>query len=757
MKLHTDRNEVERTNVASESAFRIKTTAKAFDILSSGLYTDRILAVVRELSCNAYDAHVAAGNKKPFEIHLPNALEPWFHVKDQGTGLSDEDVMNLYSTYFDSTKTTSNDYIGALGLGSKSPFSYTKAFEVISRFEHVRRMYSVFINEDGVPTIARLGEFVTDEPNGLEVRVTVKKDDFWTFQEKVRKALRWFPVKPTIVGASRFDWPEMPKESLSGEGWAMFDSDFTDDYSKMTAVQGNVAYKVDISKLELGEADVKLLENCHIAGFFGIGELEVAASREEIRYDDRSREALIKRVEGVRAGILRSVEAQVQKLEDDGKSLWDITIALNKMANEMFGNTSLFNEFIHNSWNKAIQWYIENEGTMKLPEIHGHNLVAYTMTRGGDPMKAQIKRSYPRSGINPDDDVAIFVNDMKTGGVSKVTHFLRTTGHQAGIRTAVVLTQSEVNLYEKPVPDAKTKLADTGKRIEWTDEEYEEEFESIIESLGNVEFKLASTDAPAPPRGRNGDYKAIPVFQFEKVNIRRYGKSTIVWQRVPSDKLDLTKDSLYFFIRNGSTITILDKAGNEKDISWDVSRTKEDLENAIRLINDAQGTSYTMKNVFAVGSMAAKKVKKLPNWVNLFDALKTQMAQYKPAVEYFKKVANTADNMGIRDCITNNRHKRAKLIECVEALGKKSAFKLALMPLIEDTIKFETMLATSNLMIKLDVDLGTEIFDNLNIKGYYAKNAFSDYPMLSFVNQYQYLDSKQIDLFFDYVQTIDRS
>src|SRR5271156_6461407 len=139
MKLHTDRNEVERSNVASESSFRIKTTAKAFDILSSGLYTDRVLAVVRELSCNAYDAHVAANNLEPFEIHVPNSLEPWFHVKDFGTGLSDEDVMNLYSTYFESTKTDSNDFIGALGLGSKSPFSYTKAFEVISRFEHVRR------------------------------------------------------------------------------------------------------------------------------------------------------------------------------------------------------------------------------------------------------------------------------------------------------------------------------------------------------------------------------------------------------------------------------------------------------------------------------------------------------------------------------------------------------------------------------------------------------------------------------------------
>lgn len=751
MKLHTDRNEVERSNVASESAFRIKTTAKAFDILSSGLYTDRILAVVRELSCNAYDAHVAANNPNPFEIHVPNSLEPWFHVKDMGTGLSDEDVMNLYSTYFDSTKTTSNDYIGALGLGSKSPFSYTKAFEVISRHEHVRRTYSIFINEDGVPTIARLGEFVTDEHNGLEVRITVKKDDFWTFQDKVRQALRWFPIKPTIVGATRFDWPEMPKESLSGKGWAMFDSDFTDNYSKMTAVQGNVAYKVDISNLNLNNADVRLLENCHVVGFFDIGELEVAASREEIRYDDRSKAALIARIKAVRAGILASVEERVKKLEDDGATLWTVMIALDRMGNEMFGHCSLFDEFIKPSKLSAIKWFLECDGSLKIPDLNGHSITGYSLGRGGDPSKTPIKRLTFGSGVNPSIDTVVFYNDMKTGGVSKITHYLRTVPeHNVAI---VIRRLEETTLFEKPDPKNPTVM----KKIVWTNEQYEEEYEKIVEALGNVVVKFASTDAPVPPRGRNGDYKTLALFQFEKINARRHGKSTIVWGRVPADKLNLDKDSLYFFLRNGSQITVIDAAGNEKDVSWGVTQTEDYLKNAVKIINDAMGTSYTMKNVFAVGSQAAKKIKKLPNWVNLFDALKTQMDQFKPAMSFFRKVANTADTMGIRDCIFQNRSKRAKLIERTEKLNKKSVFKNALMPLIEDIQKYETLHHTCQFLQNVDVDLGTKIFDNVDTKGYYARNAFVDYPMLSFVNQYQYLDSKQLDLFFDYIETIDRS
>ena len=112
------------SNVGEIGEFRIRNSAKAFNILSSGLYANKIRAIVRELSCNAVDSHVAAGKQDtPFDIHLPNTLEPWFSIRDYGLGLSHDQVINIYTTYFESTKTDSNEFIGALGLGSKSPFS----------------------------------------------------------------------------------------------------------------------------------------------------------------------------------------------------------------------------------------------------------------------------------------------------------------------------------------------------------------------------------------------------------------------------------------------------------------------------------------------------------------------------------------------------------------------------------------------------------------------------------------------------------
>lgn len=755
MKLHSDRQEVERSNVATESTFRIKTTAKAFDILSSGLYTDPIRAIIRELSCNAYDAHVAADNaNQAFEIHLPNRLEPFFGVKDFGTGLSDEDVMSLYSTYFESTKTDSNDFIGALGLGSKSPFSYTKAFEVISRFENVRRIYSVFINEHGVPTIAKMGEFPTDESNGLEVKITVNPSDFWSFHEKLASTLRWFPVKPLVVGANQFQWAEMPKENLSGDGWLMLDKHFADDYSRMTAVQGNVAYKVDISKLNLSDSDNLILEGCHIVGFFNIGDLEVAASREEIRYDARSVAALKKRIKQVRTGILTSVEKRVQTLDDDGANRWTMIIALNKISDEMFGHRPLFTEILGSSTNELIQWYLKNDGALKFPDTKYHSAISYTIQ--GVNQNSGMRRSYIGSSVDPSEETVVFLNDMKVGGVAKIAHYLRTSASE---RTAIVIRRVEHIKVDEKLKDRDTPKDQLGKApIPITEEQYQEEFDAIVEALGDVQIKFASTDAPVPPRRNKGEYRSLPVFKFERVNTRRYGKSTVTWERLQFANIDTTQDALYFFIRNGSQIVVHDQKGEETDVSWETSKTGEYLQSAIELINKAQGTKFALdKNVYAVGSLGAKKIKKIATWTNLFDAVKSQLAQFAPAVEFYARWERTPDAMGLCDTIARHKGARSTLVKRVAKMSATSKFRMAVEPLIQASDKFEKWALIVPLVRKLDLDLGTKLFDNVNTSGFFNNRVFDAYPMLSFISNFAYLNSQQLDLFFDYIETIDRS
>lgn len=95
------------------SEYKILANEKMFSILSSKLYTDKIMAPIRELLCNAYDAHIAAGiPERPLEVHLPSANSLTFKIRDFGPGLSAEDMLELYTTYGASTKNLSNDFIG---------------------------------------------------------------------------------------------------------------------------------------------------------------------------------------------------------------------------------------------------------------------------------------------------------------------------------------------------------------------------------------------------------------------------------------------------------------------------------------------------------------------------------------------------------------------------------------------------------------------------------------------------------------------
>ena len=147
MKLADRTVEVHSAGVRSASQFNIAQTSKMFKILSDSLYSDKIMAVIRELSTNANDSHISAHNEDPFKVTLPTNANPSFTIRDFGTGLSQQDMENLYTTYGASSKNDSNDFTGCLGLGSKSPFAYITArgFSVIFGIRHCHFRFGVFL------------------------------------------------------------------------------------------------------------------------------------------------------------------------------------------------------------------------------------------------------------------------------------------------------------------------------------------------------------------------------------------------------------------------------------------------------------------------------------------------------------------------------------------------------------------------------------------------------------------------------------
>ncbi len=323
MKLADRTVEIHSRGLDSTNQFTIAQTSKMFKILSDSLYSDKVMAVIRELSTNAYDAHIAAGNKNPFKVSLPTQASPSFTVRDFGTGLSQKDMEELYTTYGASNKNDSNDFVGCLGLGSKSPFAYTKSFSTTSYHNGKKYSYIAAMDESGVPSLNLFGITDTTEPNGLEISFAVKQHDFHEFTNKSKRIFHYFKMKPIIEGGTD---PMMQDHSYShhnlvieGEGWKIgrisgngnqYPSGYNNPNSGVIAIMGNIAYPVDTNKI-IGEekeiendsiqkwnrtfkkADVdnwkNLVREVLGAGLyleiqFGIGELEMDVSREGLQY-----------------------------------------------------------------------------------------------------------------------------------------------------------------------------------------------------------------------------------------------------------------------------------------------------------------------------------------------------------------------------------------------------------------------------------------------------------------------------------------
>jgi hypothetical protein len=309
MKLLDTPNQIEQIgNITGTSSFKMKSSRKAFQILSD-LYSDKPLAIVRELGCNANDSMVASGKVgQPFHIHLPNSLEPWITIQDFGTGISHQNIYDIYSTYFESTKTNTNEQIGCLGLGSKSPFCYTDNFSVTSIHDGVKRIYNAYFAQDGNPTIALMSQENTDEQNGVAVQIPVKEKDFSTFTASVVKAFRFFDVKPTISGGAIM-WKD-EKPTFSGDDWMFLDSS---NQWEAFAIMGGVTYPIDHYKVD---DKYNNIVRKGVVLKFAMGELDFAPSREHLSYDDATIKAINDKLEKVLTEIKIKAQEQIESKDN---------------------------------------------------------------------------------------------------------------------------------------------------------------------------------------------------------------------------------------------------------------------------------------------------------------------------------------------------------------------------------------------------------------------------------------------------------
>lgn len=265
--------------------------AHVLGILRDQVYSDKILAVIREYTSNAWDANRSAGRgETPVVVHLPTFDEPWFAVTDEGPGLSAENVVKIFSKYGKSTKRDDPNQVGMLGIGSKSAFSYVTSFTVTSRHGGKARTYVCALEESDLGTVAFLSEEDCGETTGVTVQVAVRPGDVDEFRTKAADLYAHFHPTPAcgVAVTERRATANVVKLDGGFEAWV----EHNIHSPEMTAVMGCVPYHVDLSEIELPE-EQEWAKKADLTVQFPIGAVQFVASREELRYTQKTKDAIV--------------------------------------------------------------------------------------------------------------------------------------------------------------------------------------------------------------------------------------------------------------------------------------------------------------------------------------------------------------------------------------------------------------------------------------------------------------------------------
>lgn len=298
-----------------------------------------------------FSRFLAPADKK-VTIHLPDDYEPWLEIRDWGVGLSLEQIIGhpieakedevliegniivkedeipdgsavigepsyygdelvfrdqsgeiirrpgMYTTLFDSTKEEDNGQIGSFGLGSKSPFSVSDSFTVESRYEGKLYRFVMFLDENKLPSVDLVTKDMvtrdpapedTDEFNGLTVRVPVKNSRFRAFADEITRLGRVMdPAQRPVIenDAYFYGWQEISRDQKVNNTYIQKNGN-----QGHYAVMGGVSYPVDLGQVrEDLRAVMEKFPSTYT--FFEIGDLNVPPSREDLSYDQFTRESI---------------------------------------------------------------------------------------------------------------------------------------------------------------------------------------------------------------------------------------------------------------------------------------------------------------------------------------------------------------------------------------------------------------------------------------------------------------------------------
>jgi len=287
--------------------------AHIMGILRSSLYTRKALAILREYSSNAWDAHRMSGKPElPIKVTIPTYMEPTFRCRDFGPGLSRQDVLYVYTQYGASTKRDTNLAVGALGIGSKSAFCMSDSFTITSWHGGTKAVYVAALDKSNKGRMELLHEEDCGDETGIEIKVAIPSSSVWDFEREAKALFRYMRPQPEI----NVVLPPLPEGLKHG-------FIHKDNHANWIGVMGCVPYRIDLAQLQDGLVKAGLWDALQKLGgglYLPIGEVEFAANREELQYTDVTVAAILGRFKAL---VKNYVDDALASLKDGQGTGWE--------------------------------------------------------------------------------------------------------------------------------------------------------------------------------------------------------------------------------------------------------------------------------------------------------------------------------------------------------------------------------------------------------------------------------------------------
>jgi len=717
MKIATRKNIVRNQGFSEEITFRVEAEAETFNAMID-IYSNPIEAIVRELSTNAYESHTDNGNPEvQFDVEMPTKMNLIYSVRDYGTGMSREKVVDTYTVMSASDKRNTNDMDGCFGQGSKAPFTYAKAFTVESYVDGKKYMYTMHFNTKGVPTASAVPPVDTDEPNGVKVSIPVGRHDVELFKSAANRVYPFFKNIPKI------------KKHVLSELITLEDNEsFTIVSNKCSvpvthssfAQMGNVLYPInqdllsDTDRYGYRSKDVfpglkqnhlpddltSLLKNGLILKF-DVGDLQISRSRETLIYQDRTKNKIKEKIEKYKEYIIKEVEAGIA----NASSLYEVR-----------------NVLASNKYDSSVT-----------------NTIASGLVWKGQPVFNDICRfTYGNLRVDlSNTDLLNMLQSYDKGYNAKIAK-------KRSVNFFDIDEDTKIYEYEKMGDYKKCELLyDSGVRdfyvIRFTKEQADlrKELVRIIDK----DILIPCSTLPAPEKIAK-TYVKVGVFEYHPPRKDGWGHLNsdfkYVWKK---SELEIGKDRVFYVELSNYMCTY-----NGKEVGSGL------VDKGIKLLNKM---GYNTGTVYGIRKGAINKFKDNPLCVNLFDYAKKKIGLNTVAHSFFDKVNREYTSIGIpRDTKSAVRNFEG-IVPCgIEKDFKEMTRKFYLydknsMPgYITDYNRFLMYMYGSENCLKASVKDNSKI-DNM-INEYKEK-----YPLVyMFASRDLYLNSTEREDFNRYIETL---